>query len=165
MYKQFKDIKTIKFPVFKLPSTDWYKTDGVLFIDDNLVLDDTNMPGKTLGVRRLQCGRTDLYKLRGAHLKFHDMLTSKRKIFIDNKGTPFIYERTVHSPLVFHRVKRIEPKESASIIWLEGVPYPFSLEHPPYGEANWARVLYYKGGPWMIYDYAKTRGKDSFQRV
>lgn len=165
MYKQFKDIRTIKFPVFSLPSIDWYKMDGVLFINEGLVLDDTNMPGKTLGIRRLQCGRKDLCRLKAAYLKFQDMLASKHRFFIDSNGTPFIYERTVNSPLIYHKVKRIETKNTASILWLNAIPYPFTLEHPPYGNANWARVLYYKGGPWIVYDYAEERGKDSYRRV
>jgi hypothetical protein len=165
MYKSFKDIKSIKFPVYALPSEDWYRQDGVLFINDGKVLDDTNMPGASLGVRRLQCGRTDLQTLRRAYPDFPSMLSSKKKIFIDSAGKPFIYSRTINSPLIHHKVKRIELKEAVSLVRLHSVPSPFTIPRPPYGDAAWARVLYFKGAPWFIYDFASERGKDSYKRV
>lgn len=165
MYKSFKDIKNIVFPVYALPSDDWYEQDGVLFINDGKVLDDTNMPGETLGVRRLQCGRTDLQNIRRAYTDFPSMLASKKKIFIDSAGTPFIYNKTMNSPLIHHKIKRIELKELISIVWLNSVPSPFTIPRPPYDDPQWARVLYYKGAPWLIYDFASQRGKDSYKRV
>lgn len=165
MYKQFKDIKGIKFPIYTLPSSDWYRQDGVLFINDGKVLDDTNMPGKTLGIRRLQCGRTDLCRLKNAYTDLSDMLKSKHKIFIDSSGIPFIYNKTYNSPLIHHSVKKIEPKEDHSIVWLNNIPYPMNIPRPPYGDARYARILYYKGYPWIIYDFTVDKGKDSYRRV
>jgi hypothetical protein len=165
MYKSFKDINKIKFPVYALPSSDWYRQDGVLFINDGKVLDDSNMPGETLGVRRIQCGRKDLQPLRRAYTAYPSMLASKKKIFIDSKGTPFIYTKTNTCPLKYHRVKRIELKDDLSTVWLEDIPNPFTIPRPPYGDARYARVLYFNGYPWLIYDFALQRGKDSFKRV
>lgn len=165
MYKYFKDVKNITFPVYRLPSTDWYRQDGVLFINNGKVLDDTNMPGETLGVRRLQCGRTDLQKLRVAYPDFLSMLQAKTNIFIDSKGKPFIYKRSINSPLIHHRVKFIEPKDDITIVKLERINSFFSIPRPPYGDPRYARVLYFKGYPWIIYDFAQERGKDSFRRV
>lgn len=165
MYKSFKDIKNIKFPVYALPSSEWYEQDGVLFINDGKVLDDTNMPGKTLGIRRLQCGRKDLQTIKRAYPDFQSMLSSKKKIFIDSAGEPFIYNKTLNSPLIHHKIKRIQLKDTKSIVWLNLVPSPFTIPRPPYGDALWARVLYFKGTPWFIYDFASERGKDSYKRV
>lgn len=165
MYKQFQDIKSIKFPVYVLPSTDWYRQDGVLFIDDGRVLDDTNMPGPTLGVRRIQCGRKDLCKLKKAYPDFNSMLQSKRKVFIDSHGRPFIYKRTLNSPLIYHSITKVELKGDCSLIWMKHIGYPMSVPRPPYGDARYARVLYFKGFPWMIYDFSLERGKDSYRRV
>jgi hypothetical protein len=165
MYKQFKDVKNIKFPVYPIPSSDWYRQDGMLFIDDGRVLDDTNMPGVTLGIRRIQCGRTDLCKLKRAYPDFQSMLQSKRKNFIDSNGVPFIYKRTINSPLVHHAIKSIEPKDDHCIIWFRNLPYPLNVPRPPYGDPHWARLLYFGGSPWLIYDFVSSRGKDSFRRV
>lgn len=165
MYKRFKDIKTIRFPVYPLPSVDWYTQDGVLFIDDGKVLDDKNMPGDSLGIRRLQCGRTDLCRLKKAFTDFQSMLKSKHKIFIDSNGSPFVYRRTINSPLVHHTVDRVEPKGDHSIVWLKNINHPITIPRPPYGDARYARILYYNGFPWLIYDFTMERGKDSYRRV
>ena len=165
MYKQFEDIKTIRFPVYPLPSTDWYMQDKVLFIDDGKVLDDKNMPGNSLGVRRLQCGRLDLCKLKKAYPDFNSLINGKHKVFIDSNGIPFVYKKTINSPLIHHTINKIEPKQDHSIVWLNHVHSPMSIPRPPYGDARYARVLYYKGFPWMIYDFVMERGKDSYRRV
>lgn len=165
MYKSFKDLGTIRFPVYSLPSSDWYRQDGVLFLDDGRVIDDKNMPGKSLGVRRLQCGRSDLLKLRRAYLDFNSMIRSKRKVFVDSNGVPFIYEKTFNSPLIHHTIKRIDKKDDVSVLWLNGIAAPFTLPRPPVGDARYARVLYYKGLPWLLYDFTSSRGRDSYKRV
>lgn len=165
MYKRFQDIKSIVFPVYALKSEDWYEQDGVLFDGEGSVLDDYNMPGPTLGVRRLQCGRTDLAKLKKAHTNFFSMIQSKKKIFIDNAGVPFVYEKTINTPLIHHSIKRIELKDTLTLIWFHSVPCPMEVPRPPYGDPRWARILYYKGSPWMIYDFTSSKGKDSFKRV
>jgi hypothetical protein len=165
MYKRFENIKNIVFPVFTLRSADWYEQDGILFDENGAVLDDKNMPGRTLGVRRLQCGRTDLAKLRRGYTDFPSMLQSKKKIFIDNAGVPFIYEKTINAPLIHHSVKKIDLKGDLTLVWLHTIPFPIQLPRPPYGEARWARLLYYRGSPWILYDFTAHKGKDSFRRV
>lgn len=165
MFKFFKDVKTIRFPVYPLPSRDWYRQDGVLFINDGKVLDDTNMPGESLGVRRLQCGRTDLLNLRRAYPDFLSMLQSKNRVFIDSNGKPFIYVRTINAPLIHHRIKKLTPKDTVTVVQLEKITSFFSIARPPYGDARYARVLYYKGYPWLIYDFVLEKGKDSYRRV
>ena len=165
MFKRFQDIKTIKFPVYALPSVDWYMQDGVLFIDDGKVLDDKNMPGITLGIRRIQCGIKDLCRLKKAYTDFNSMIKGKHKIFIDSNGNPFVYKRTINSPLIHHRVDKIELKGDCSVIWFKNISHPMTIPRPPYGDARYARILYYKGFPWLIYDFVLERGKDSYRRV
>lgn len=166
MYKQFKDLRSIKFPVFdlRLKEPEWYTQDGVLFID-GLVVDERNMPGKTLGLRRLQCGRSDLYVLRRAYTDFKSMLASKKLVFIDSNGVPFKYVKTKRAPLVHHRISKIVPKEDHSVVWFKSINYPMRIERPPVIDPLWARVLYYNGAPWDIYDYCTYKGKDTYKVV
>ena len=58
MIVTYKEIKKIKFPVFILPNSNWELVDGLLLID-NQVVDDKNMPGASLGIRRLQTHFTE----------------------------------------------------------------------------------------------------------
>lgn len=166
MYKHFKDLKSIKFPVFdlRLKEPEWYTQDGVLFID-GLVVDERNMPGETLGLRRLQSGRSDLYVLRRAYSDFKSMLASKKLVFIDSGGVPFKYVKTKRAPLVHHRIREIVPKGDHSVVWFKNINYPMRIERPPLTDPIWARVLYYKGAPWDIYDYCTFKGKDTYKVV
>ena len=164
MYKHFKDVKTIKFPVYTLFSNDWYRQDGLLFVNGK-VLDDTNMPGKTLGIRRLQSGRKDLLRLKRAYPDFLSMISSGYNKFVDSDGVPFIYTKSITAKLKYHLINRIDPKDTHSIVWCKGIPYPFNIPRPPYGDARYAGILYLGEVPWMLYDFSTYKGKDSFRRV
>lgn len=164
MYKSVKDLNTIKFPVYPLRSQDWRVQDKVLFLED-LVLDDRNMPGKTLGIRRLQCGRKDLYKLKKSFNDLPSLIRSKKNTFIDSAGIPFVYVKTIKAHLKYHKVLKLVYKETFTVAYIEDVPFVVKLKRPPYGDARWARFLYYKNAPWLLYDFQLEKGKNSFRRV
>ena len=63
MIVTYQDIKKLTFPVFILPNSNWQLVDGLLLLD-NIVLDDKNMPGATLGIRRLQTPFTEIVPLK-----------------------------------------------------------------------------------------------------
>ena len=164
MYKTFHDVKNIKFPVYPLPSRDWFRQDGVLFLGTK-VLDDSNMPGETIGVRRLQCGRSDLLKLKKACPDFASMLNSGSNTFVDSAGKPFIYRRTIHSDLKHYLVKELIPKDTFTVVKLRGVTAPFIIPRPPVCEPIYAKVLHFRKDPWIIYGFSEQKGTDSFRRV
>ena len=164
MLVTLKDLPKIRFPVFVLPSDDWFITDGVLFLD-GLVVDEKNMPGKTLGVRRMQSQRTDLLPLRKIIFNIPELVQCKTKNFIDHYGKPFSYMKTYNSALKCYRISRIEKKEVASLLWLKGIPSPFTLQRPPIGEPEYVRMLHLNGSPWLVYDYMRSPVKDTYRRV
>lgn len=164
MIKTFKDFHQLKFPLYILPSDDWYVQDGVLFLQEQVV-DERNMPGETLGVRRLQCGRKDLLPLNKAVLDIPDLIHCRTKFFIDNKGTPFIYQKEEMSKLKAYKIKRIEQKEVASLLWVHEWPTPFTIPRPPFGKPQWVRFLHYKNAPWIVYDYLREPVKETYRKV
>lgn len=160
----WKDFQKLQFPLYLLGSDNWYEADNVLFLD-NRVLDEKNMPGKTLGIRRIQSRRRDIYPLKKAVLNIADLISCKTKYFIDNLGNPFIYMKTYNSKLKCYRIRKIERKEVASIIWLYNCATPFTIPRPPLNNFEYVRVLHYKGEPWMLYDYVRSPTKDTYRRV
>lgn len=164
MIVTFQHFHNLKFPLFVLPSDDWWEQDRVLFLG-NRVIDEKNMPGETLGVRRLQSHRKDLLPLTKAITSLPDLIQCKTKFFIDSEGNPFIYNKTYNSRLKTHRIKRIERKEIASLLWIEGVPSPFTIAHPPAGHPPFVRMLQYEGAPWIVYDYVRRQVKDTYRKV
>lgn len=164
MIVTFKEFPQVKFPVYVLPSDNWFEADNVLFLND-FVIDEKNMPGPTLGIRRLQCGRKDLLPLHKAIFTIPDLIQCKTKFFVDSEGNPFIYQKTYNSRLKSYRIKNIEKKEVASLLWIQGYPSPFTIPRPPLDLLPFVRMLHYEGNPWLVYDYVRTPPKDTYRRV
>lgn len=160
----YREFQKLQFPLYPLPSDNWFEADGVLFLNDQ-VLDEKNMPGETLGVRRIQSRRHDILPLKKAITSIPDLIQCKTKFFIDNKGFPFIYQKTYNSRLKSYRIKRIERKDVASLLWLQGCSSPFTIPRPPLNNPPFVRILHYKKEPWLLYDYVWSPVKDTYRRV
>ena len=61
----YKTIPKVVFPVFILPSGNWYERDGLLYLDRRII-DDRNMTGETIGKRRMQTPMKNLMPIRGS---------------------------------------------------------------------------------------------------
>lgn len=151
----YKNINKISFPVFKLDSDNVDVSDGITFLN-GLVLDDRNMPGKTLGVRRMQTPMRNLYELRAS---INGVVGLAKQVgnnaYIDSKGRVFIYEKTIMCRLVYHKITRVDRKDVASTIFLKGVKQSFEVPRPPADDINYAGVLYFHGLPWKLYEFAE----------
>ena len=164
MYITYKQLHKINFPIYVLPSNEWYVKDNVLFLND-LVLDERNMPGETIGIRRLQSRRKDLFKLRRIIFNVEDLVKSNKKHFIDSHGKAFTYERKYSSKLKTYRIKRIQRKETASLLWLYEVPNPITIPRPPDQGTSFVRILHIGDSPWLFYDYVGECLKPTYRRV
>ena len=165
MIVTYKEIKKIKFPVYTLPSSNWSKVDGLLLLD-NIVLDDRNMPGASLGIRRLQTPFTEIVRLdRSISSLIGILKQTNNKAFIDTNGTPFIYQKTKLASLKYYKIRKIDRKESVSILWLKGVKQPFTIPRPPSAETPWAGVLHLGPWPWLLYEYSEEQLKDTRRKV
>ena len=89
----YKDVLRVTFPVFQLPSDNWSCSDGLLFIE-NQIVDDRNMRGDSLGIRRLQTPHKNLLPLKKSLLNLTGIIKQNTPTFIDSNGFPFIYEKT-----------------------------------------------------------------------
>lgn len=162
-YKYLRNFTTIKFPIFKLdgePMT----VHNVVF-DNGQPIDDLNIEAPTLGVRRIK-SKIDFKKLNKACLDMADLINSLKgqdNWFIDNFGTAFKYVRTDNQKVITHKVKKFIKLETHSIVFLEGIDYPFFLPRPV--NAKYARVLYYKHVPWIILGYTNEFYKSTFKKV
>jgi len=154
----------ISYPVFKLPHDNWYFRDGLLFLD-NQILDDTNMPGHSLGLRRVQTPHKEVFPLKRGIIDFVGIIKQQTNTFIDYRGRPFIYEKTMFCPLKYHKIKRVDKKGEASVIWFHGVNFPTTIPRPPRDGMVWGGFLYLNGFPWMLYDYSAEKLKDSRRKV
>jgi hypothetical protein len=147
-----------------LPSSNWEKVDGLLFVDNEIV-DDKNMPGDTLGVRRIQSPHKNMLPLKKQLINHQGILKQSTRYFIDSNGVPFIYEKTLMCKLSYYKIKKIQKKEVASVLWLKGINSPFTIPRPPEDGMLWAGVLHYHGLPWFLYEYSETKKPDTRRKV
>lgn len=160
----YKSIKKVSFPIFILPSENWYEKDGLLYMNNRLI-DDRNMPGDTLGKRRIQTPFRNLLPLRkslGTHI---GILKQTSKYFIDSKGRPFIYEKTKTCALRYYKIKEVERKDTASVLKVRGISFPFKVPRPPYGDIPWAGILHLGDKPWLLYEYSSEKLPDTRRKV
>ena len=150
--------------MFQIPSDNWSYSDGLLFIDD-LLLDDTNMPGDTLGIRRVQTPFTELLPLRRSLISHVGLLKQTKKNFIDSKGFPFTYEKTKFCKLKYYKIRKVDLKEVASLLWVHSIRTPFTIPRPPEEGRKWAGILHMGDTPWMLYEYSKIKLKDTRRKV
>jgi len=159
----YKDVPRVTFPVFKLPSSNWYREDGLLFVDDKIV-DDCNMHGATIGIRRMQ-SHMDLMPLKKSIDTHLGMIKQKENTYIDTAGNPFIYEKTEFAQLRYLRIKRIDYKTKACLLWLYDCSFPFTIPRPPETGYTWAGILHIKNYPWLLYEYSKEKIKDTRRKI
>jgi hypothetical protein len=160
----YKNIDRIEFPIYPLESDNLYMADSILWLD-NQVVDDRNMPGKTLGARRIQSPFTTLYELSKALPAKVSMIRSPSRTYIDNLGRIFTYEKTQTAQLEYRNIRKVEKKGTYSVIWFAGFNFPFEVPRPPPEGHTWAGILYLYGFPWILYEYSTDRKKKTRRRV
>jgi len=154
----------IKFPIFVVHTDDILFVDGLLWIE-NQVLDDTNMSGETLGLRRLQSPMKSIYPLKSMIKDIKSLLDHQGKYYIDTTGRFFRKNKTTKASLKYHKILRVEKKDIASVLWVKDCPYPFTLERPLALSQAWAGILYRDGVPWILYDTSEERRKNSWRKI
>jgi len=160
----YKDFKLLNFPLFLLGSSDWETADGLLFLEGQ-VLDDKNMPGETLGLRRMLSHHKNQYELKNMITSVNGLMKQTTKYFIDNTGNPFVYEKTQFAKLKYLKIKKVEPKTKACLLWLHGCSFPFTIPRPPETGFIWAGILHIHNKPWVLYEYAEEKLKDTRRKV
>jgi len=154
----------IDFPVFVLHTDNIELIDGILWID-NQVLDDKNMLGITLGMRRLQSPMRSLYPLKYMLNDERELLHHQGKFYIDSSGLFFTKSKTTTTQLKYHKIMRVEQKTTASQLWIKDCPFPFTLKRPLPENASWAGVLYKNNIPWILYDLSEEKKKDTWRKI
>lgn len=161
----YKNIHDPRYPVFVLPNSNWSLQDGLLFLDD-VVLDDKNMPGETLGIRRLQTPFKEIVPLKYSipdpvGLIKHSSYTP----YIDFNGKIFLYEKTKWARLQYFKIKKVDKQITHCLLWIARYNSPFVIPRPPPPGYNWAGVITINNFPWMLFDYSKERRKTSRKKI
>ena len=160
----FQTLHLIQFPVYVLHNDEVEERDGLLFCDTQIV-DDKNVQGKTLGIRRLKTPHKNLYPLKYMLDDFRSMVQHRGNNYIDSRGRYFQYEKTKTIPLDSIEITKVDRKGTASLIWLSKVPFPFTVKRPPATEMKYAQVLMVNNKPSVLWSYSTTKQKRTWRKV
>lgn len=149
-----KLLRRVRFPVYKVPSENYYYRDGILFLNET-VLDDRNQPGGSIGVRRLQTPHK-LFNLRHCYQEFIDLVDETPNIYIDSKGLVFFYKKTKNQKVISYRIQRREILDTHTRIWVKGINFCFIVNEPNYGK-EWVQILHLNRLPWLLYSLSEDK--------
>ena len=162
MYVTYKSLGKINFPIYLLSSDNISYVDGLVFVD-SLVVDDRNMSGNTLGIRRLQ-SPIPLKKLHPLKKSLKDPVALVKmpgnKSYIDTSGTIFTYQKTLFTTVHSKRIKKVVIKEGVgSVLHICGESETFILARPPEDKYSWASIIYVGKFPWLVYGFSEEQEK------
>jgi hypothetical protein len=161
----YKNLINIDFPIYLLPSDNWDYKDGLLYLDGQ-VLDDRNQPQKTLGGRRLATPHKPLMPLK--HAIMDEVVLLKQtggRSYIDNQGRIFTYTKSRWGQLKSQLIKRVDLKETYSLLRVWNVNFPIRVPRPPDPDMNWATLLYINDSPWRLWGYTNKRQKPKRRKI
>jgi len=116
-------------------------------------------------MRRLQTPMRSLYPLRYQLDDEVAMMKHRGKHFIDSNGVYWYDEKTTTTTLKYHKIRKVEKKDIATVIWLKDIPFPFIEARPPSAGTSWAGILYKKGIPWKIWEFCEEKKKDTWRKI
>ena len=157
-------LENIKWPVYVLHSDEVEERDGLLFCDTQIV-DDKNMSGKTLGVRRLQSPHKNLYQLKVMIEGFQDFVHHKGLNYIDSNGKYFRWIKNTKCNLISHKIQKVEKRDVATLIWCKDIPFPFLVKRPPEARLRYASVLYMGKQPSILYSFSEKQQKNTWRKI
>tara|TARA_B100000575_G_scaffold195465_1_gene158037 strand:+ start:4510 stop:5028 length:519 start_codon:yes stop_codon:yes gene_type:complete len=158
-------LENIRWPVYVLHSDEIEERDGLLYCDTQIV-DDKNMKGESLGVRRLQSPHKNLYRLKVMIESFSDFVHHKGKpYYIDTNGVFFRWVKNKTWKLISHKIEKMEKKDIATLIWVNNIPFPFFVKRPPKATIKYANILYNGNHPSILYSFSEVKQKKSWRKV
>lgn len=146
--------------------TEYIDNDNISSINIRLV-DDANLNGKTLGLRRLKLRSEKLFPIRTAIYFLADLvkLAKTTTWFIDNSGRVFQYTKNTRAKLTTKKVKNILPAMGLGcVVELAGISSRFKAMMRPRDEQIYARVLQV-GMAYIFYGFCETHKPDSWRLV
>ena len=157
-------LEQIKWPVYVLHSDEIEEQDGLLYCDTQIV-DDKNMKGETLGIRRLQSPHKNLYHLKVMIESLQDFVHHKGLNYIDSDGKYFRWIKNKVSNLISHKIEKIERRAIGSLVWCEIIPFPFFIKRPPEARLRYASVLYMDNQPSILYSFSEKQQKKTWRKI
>ena len=162
--KSSMNLNEIRWPIYVLHSDEIEEQDGLLFCDTQIV-DDKNMTGDSLGLRRLQTPHKNLYRLKVMIETFTDFVHHKGQFYIDSNGKFFRWVKKQSCSVISHKIIKTEKRDIATLVWCKDIPFPFVIKRPPSALMKYASILYMNKKPAILYSLSETKQKDTWRKI
>lgn len=174
-------MKEIVWPVYRLSEKPPKQKDGITFFASEYigetneqsyvikVVDDLSLPGKTLGLRRLQLKENKQVRLHNISVAIYFLadlikLAKTTTWFIDSSGKIFQYKKSTRAKLETKKIRQVLPGAGLGcVIELEGVSQRFKCMIRPKTE-EYAVVLNL-GKVSMLYGFSDMPKPNSWRLV
>lgn len=141
----------IQWPIYHLSRIP-QRVDNLLFVEDNdgnyKVIDNLDMPGHTLGVRRLQhlmdtssIIKRKLLKLSRPSYSLSDMLHRKINLFIDSSGKVYNHVKTTFVPVETFKLKSFVEYPEGYVLYVHNLHCRFFINRAPNLHEKYVQVL------------------------
>lgn len=172
-------LEKIIWPVFKLGNKQPQVENGVVYYHTELldndendlintikIVDDQNLPQKTLGLRRLNIDKDSLSKISTAIYTLQDLvkLATPKIWFIDNSGAVFQYKKSTRAKLQIYRIKQVLPVSGIGcVLEVDGLVERFKSLSIPNNE-KYAAILHYNGKT-LFYGLCNEKIKSTWRLI
>jgi hypothetical protein len=179
---KFTALQTITWPVFKLSEKEPNRKNGLVYFyteyldetnDTSLtikIVDDTSLPQKTLGLRRLvlqKDPKIKLHKISTAIYFLTDLIKLAKGTtwFIDNNGIVFQWKKYTRAKLITKKIKQVLPADGIGcVLEVEGLPQRFKSLQRPLDFHQYA-VFLVINRMYFLYGLSEVTRKDSWRLV
>lgn len=158
------NLNDIRWPIYVLHSDEIEERDGLLFCDTQIV-DDKNMTGDSLGLRRLQTPHKNLYRLKVMIESFTEFVHHKGQFYIDSNGKFFRWVKKTSCSVISHKIEKTEKRDIATLIWCRNIPFPFVAKRPPSALMKYASILYMNNQPAILYSLTEEKRKKTWRKI
>lgn len=163
-------LKDIEFPVFAIGSYEkLWEENLILYLksgyDIIYKVDNKNLAGDTVGKRRLRIPKNERYNFRGTFFTIYQMINSGKKVFIDNRGKVFRYNKSTKVDLIYREIKKIKRVEDEGyLIYANKVPVPIKVPVILFERQKYIGLLNYKGS-YILYELTDEQKADTWRKI
>lgn len=163
-------LKNIKFPVFAVGHyAKLWSENNILYLESEsgiiYKLDNKNLQGSTLGLRRLRIDKKERYRFIGTYFTIAQLIKSGKKLIIDNSGKLIKYIKNKRTPLIYRPITKRKLIEGKGIlIYAKNIPNPFLVSAYIYKDQNYVGLLNINDG-YLLYELSYERKPDTWRKI
>lgn len=160
----------IQFPLYSITKTytkiwDEYNVKYISTNNGTYVLDNKNLPGDTVGKRRLHIENSKTYKHRLTITSITQLLKTNYDTFMDTNGNIFKYKKTKFVPLKYYKVNNITKTENnGCIVEFKNINYSIKINCRTAYSIQYIGLLHTDMGL-IPYEYTDIKKSDSRRKI